>query len=120
MTPPPRERLVETLAADKAAKTSKIAGPRVVIENLLALPKGTFNILSHPVPVGQIDLLGSIFRVCCFLTSFTTAPLRKGGVSKPSRGSDGGSAKQKAPVASTAADADTGGDVASDFDFEEW
>ena len=80
MTPPPRERLVETLAADKAAKTSMIAGPRVVVENLLALPKGTFHILSHPLSVGQIDLLGSIFRVCCFLSNYTTAPLRKGGV----------------------------------------
>ena len=80
MTPPPRERLIDTLAADKAAKTSKIAGPRVVIENLISLPKGTFNILNHALPVGQIDLLGPIFRVCCFLTNFTHAPLRKGGV----------------------------------------
>ena len=113
MAPPPKERLVETLAADKAAKTSKIAGPRVVIENLLAVPKGNFSILSHPLPVGRIDLLESIFRVCCFLTNFTTAPLRKGGI-----------AGEPEEVAA-GADADAGGadpDVVlvEDDDLVEW
>ena len=112
MAPPPKERLVETLAADKAAKTSKIAGPRVVIENLLAVPKGTFGILSHPLPVGRIDLLEPIFRVCCFLTNFTTAPLRKGGI-----------AGESGEVAAGAAD-DGGADsdvvLVEDDDLAEW
>jgi hypothetical protein len=77
MTPPPRERGVTQLAADKVAETSHIAGPRVVVENLLARPKNTYRVLSHPLPVAQLDLLASVIRVCCFLTNYMP-PLRKG------------------------------------------
>jgi hypothetical protein len=88
-TPPPRERSVAQLEADKVASTARIAAPRVVVENLLARPKGVFNILSHPLPVAQLDLLGPMIRVCCFLTNYMP-PLRKGNVD----GKRGSSAKK--------------------------
>ena len=120
MTPPPRERNVETLAADKAAKTSKIAGPRVVIENLIALPKGTFNILNHALPVGQIDLLAPIFRVCCFLSNFTHRPLRKGRAADISSARSAAAGTVVGPPSAVAVDAAEDCVAVLDEDFLEW
>ena len=81
-TPPSRIQKVAQLEADKVASTARVAAPRVVIENLLARPKNTYDILSRPLPVAQLDMLGPILRVCCYLTNYMP-PLRAAPVKEP-------------------------------------
>lgn len=110
-TPPPKERGDKQLAADKAEDTARVASPRVVIENLLARPKNLFHILGRPLPVAQLDMLGPIMRVCCYLTNYMPA-LRRGTVDVPladgdvAAGAAGGAAASAASAAMEAVDAE--------------
>ena len=112
-TPPPKERGDKQLAADKAEDTARVASPRVVIENLLARPKNLFHILGRPLPVAQLDMLGPIMRVCCFLTNYMPA-LRRGTVDVP----DG--AVAAADAAGGAAASAAGAKEAVDAEYETW
>ncbi len=72
--PPKRNRGEDKLSADNVRRTRTIANYRIHVERAMKDIK-VFKILGRKQRVVQIDVIGSIFQVCAYLTNWLYPPL---------------------------------------------